>query len=172
VFLKSKLVQALSNGLWALSAIPTYLVIFDVGSDYQWWLAVLAFLSIPGVGFVASCLNRKVVSQLLTTFQPTSNPPFQPGYILFWILVMFCTLAALWRNHPAKIVALSAWLPNFMICSLVDAYPEAGRTFTSRYEWQALLADSRSAIRRLHCASVFSGSGFPHVPPWLKAYYD
>jgi hypothetical protein len=134
VFLKSKLVQAMSNALWAISPIPMFLVIYDATSDHEWWLAVLPFLSIPGVVFVASCLNRKVVKKLVTTFQPTSNPPFQPLYILFWILVMFCCLAALWRNHPAKIVALSAWLPTFVIAPLVDAYPEAGRTFTSRYE--------------------------------------
>jgi hypothetical protein len=45
---------------------------------------------------------------------------------------MFGTLAALWRKHPAKIVSLAAYLPSFMMATLVDAYPEAGRTLTSR----------------------------------------
>jgi hypothetical protein len=47
-------------------------------------------------------------------------------------LVMSGTLAALWRKHPAKIVSLALWLPSFIMATLVDSYPEAGRTLTSR----------------------------------------
>ena len=134
VFLRSRLVQALSNLVWGAAAIPAFLVVFDVRPDYKWWLTSLCVFTLPGVAFVSSCFNRKVVSKLLTTFQPTSSPPFQPVYILFWILVMFGTLAALWRKHPAKIVSLAVYLPSFMMATLVDSYPEAGRTLTSRYE--------------------------------------
>ena len=132
VFLKYKLVQALSNVVWAAATIPAFLVMYDVRPDYQWWLTSLCVFSLPGVAFVSSCLNRKVLAKLLTTFQPTSSPPFQPVYILFWIVIMFGTFAALWRKHPAKIVSLALWLPAVMMATLVDAYPEAGRTFTSR----------------------------------------
>jgi hypothetical protein len=131
---RSKLVQALSNVVWAAAAIPAFLVMFDVRPDYQWWLTSLCVFSLPGLAFVSSCFNRKVVAKLLTTFQPTSSPPFQPVYILFWILVMFGALAALWRKHPAKVVSLVVWLPSFMMATLVDADPEVGRTLTSRYE--------------------------------------
>jgi hypothetical protein len=132
VFLKSKLVQALSNVVWAAATIPAFLVMYDVRPDYHWWLTSLCVFSLPGVAFVSSCLNRKVLAKLLTTFQPTSSPPFQPVYILFWIVIMFGTFAALWRKHPAKIVSLALWLPAVMMATLVDAYPEAGRTLTSR----------------------------------------
>jgi hypothetical protein len=132
VFLRSRLVQALGNLAWGASAIPAFLVVFDVRPEYQWWLTSLCVFSLPGVAFVSSCFNRKVVAKLVTTFQPTSSPPFQPVYILFWILVMSGTLAALWRKHPAKIVSLALWLPSFIMATLVDSYPEAGRTLTSR----------------------------------------
>jgi hypothetical protein len=69
VFLKSKPVQALSNALWALSAIPTFMVIYDVRPDYRWLLAVSALSSFPGVFFVFSCLNQKLVKSLI----PRSN---------------------------------------------------------------------------------------------------
>jgi hypothetical protein len=133
VFVKSKLLQVPMNVMWGLGAIPLYLVIYDVRPDYQWWLAMLPLCTLPGVVCFVSCLNRKIVTRLATTFQATSSPPFQPVYILFWILVMYSCLAALWRNHPAKTVALAFVLPQCVLASFVDAYPEAGRKLTSRY---------------------------------------
>jgi hypothetical protein len=132
VFVRSKLVQVLTNFIWALSAIPLYLVIYDVRSDYQWWLSMLPLGTLPGVLCFVSCLNRKIVANLVTTFHTTSSPPFQPVYVLFWIVVMYSCLAALWRNHPAKSVALAFVLPQCVLASFVDAFPEAGRKFTSR----------------------------------------
>ena len=132
VYLKFPLLRAASNVLWTFSGVAVFLVVYDVRPDYQWCFTAFATLSLPGVCLISSCLNRKILSKLFTKFRASSSPPFQPFYVLFWILVMYCCLVALWRSHPAKSVAFGFVLPQCVLASFLDAYPEAGRRKTSR----------------------------------------
>ena len=121
LYMRAIPLQAACTIAGSLGAGCTFAVLFGVP---QWWLAILAPAALPSSVFLAACLNRTLLWNLATSFQPL--------FVTFLNLVMVVTFCVLWRNQPAKLAGFSAFLPTFLLAGFTDALPEIFRVPVSR----------------------------------------
>jgi hypothetical protein len=121
------LLWAACTVLWLIGVTCALLVLFDqfeAGSTQEWLASAASALALPVIVFNIASLNAKTVRQLFKEFQT--------WYVLVNVLGFACLLLFLFREHPAKIVALALWTPSYMMAGLVDGAIEGKRLLISR----------------------------------------
>lgn len=101
--------------------VTAVLIFFDVCAAR--WLSLFVMLTWPAVLCYVASFNRVAPKRVVRTFQTI--------FVGVNMMVMFGALCFLWRNHPAKIAALTMLHPCFATAMFMDAYPELGRRAAS-----------------------------------------
>jgi hypothetical protein len=113
--------------LWLVGTTCKYVVLFDrfeQGSKEEWVACGTAALMLPYVVCLSASLNAKTARQLLKEFETL--------YVIAYVLGMVGLCLFLFREHPAKIVALSFGIPSWLLSAFLDASAEGSRLLTSR----------------------------------------
>jgi hypothetical protein len=129
LYLASRPLQVVCSVVGLGGTVTEFLLIYDI---LPWPACFPGGLQLAPAAFIAACLNKSIVRQLLLR-------NFQTLFVLASTALMFGCFCFLWRNHPGKSVAMALRLPTLMLASLIDAYPEGGRVPMSRIFFIACL---------------------------------
>jgi hypothetical protein len=127
VYAKSPLLRFGPIVLWLIGTLCQMLVLFDrfeAGSTHEWLACAAVALSLPVIVFISASLNAKTVRELLKQFEAL--------YVLAYALGMASLCLVLFRERPAKMIAIALAIPSFLLSGFQDACAEGGRLLNSR----------------------------------------